>query len=111
MLTHANEIILVFSKGSKWFFDYEYGKKINYGKQLHNHLDYPAVRKEMGVTRKPPKLCEKLVRLFCPISGIVCDPFAGSGGIIEGAIRAERSYVAIEKNEELCSYMTTMLPE
>jgi DNA modification methylase len=105
MLTHANEFILVFSKGPKWYFDYDYSKTLNNGKQKHNVFDWPAVKKVLGVTRKPPELCEQLVRLFCPPAGIVLDPFAGSGAILEGAKRAERQYIGIEKRQDCVAYM------
>lgn len=102
MLTHANEIILVYSKGAGWCFDYEYGKTLNEGKQKHNHWDFPCVRKIMGVTRKPPILCEQIVRLFTRPGDVVLDPFAGSGGIPEGAEKAGRSTICIEKDPALC---------
>lgn len=105
MLTHANEIILLFSKGPGWYFDYAYGKSINAGKQLHNHFDCAAVRKQAGVTRKPPELCKKLIQLFCPPDGIVLDPFAGSGAIPEAAKDTGRSYIAIEKLSECYQWM------
>lgn len=105
MLTHANEIILVFSKGSNWYFDYQYSKTLNFGKQCHNVLNEPAVKKVLGVTRKPPLLCEKLTRLFCPEGDVVIDPFAGSGGIPLGVQKANRAYVAMEKRLDLVAHM------
>jgi DNA modification methylase len=114
MLTHANEIILVYSKGAKWTFDYVYAKSIT-GKQLHNHFDdgglpemtfeVAAVKKVVGVTRKPPVLCERLVRLFSRPDDVVLDPFAGSGAIPEAARAAGRRVVAIEIQDILCDYM------
>lgn len=104
MLTHANEIILVFSKGSHWTFDYEYSKSLT-GKQMHNHFDVAAVHKVMGVTRKPPVLCERLVRLFTRPNDVVLDPFAGSGAIPQAALASERRSIAIEIQPALCEYM------
>jgi site-specific DNA-methyltransferase (adenine-specific) len=111
MLTHANEIILVFSKGSHWTFDYEYSKTIT-GKQMHNHVemdelcfDVAAVRKVLDVTRKPLILCDRLVRLFSKPGDLVLDPFAGSGAILEAAVGANRRAIAIEVQEKLCEHM------
>ena len=101
MLTAANEIILVYSRGPRWYFDYEYAKKLAGGKQHHNHFDIPAVRKRFGVTRKPPRLCEHLVRLFCRPGDLVLDPFAGSGATLEAAIRAGRAAMGFELNREV----------
>lgn len=111
MLTHANELILVFSKGPKWYFDYDYSKLLNNGKQCHNVFNYPAVRKMLGVTRKPVGLCEQIIRLFCPTGGTVLDPFAGSGAIPEAAAKAKRNFIAIEKRADCVSHMITELTE
>lgn len=102
MLTHANEIILVYSKGPRWTFDYEYSKTLRNGRQCHNHFDVPAVRKRFGVTRKPPALCVRIVRLFTRTGDVVLDPFAGSGAIPEAADVSGRCGVAIEINPSLC---------
>lgn len=114
MLTHANEIILVFSKGSHWTFDYAYSKTVT-GKQLHNHVemdsvpdftfDIAAVRKVGGVTRKPPVLCDRLIRLFSRPGDLVLDPFVGSGAIVEAAAAAKRRWLAIEIQPDLCSQL------
>jgi len=105
MLTHANEIILVYSKGGAWAFDYAYSKTLNGGKQCHNHWDIPAVRKVAGVTRKPPVLYERLIRLFSRPGETVLDPFAGSGVVIEAAEASGRKWLAIEIDPALCAHM------
>lgn len=109
MLTHANEIILVYSKGPKWYFNYEFSKTLNDGKQCHNVFNYPAVKKVLGVTAKPVGLCEQIIQLFCPVDGIVVDPFAGSGAIPEAANNTLRDYIAIEKRKDLVEYMRKKL--
>lgn len=108
MLTHANELVLVYSKGAKWTFDYAYAKSLNHGRQCHNHFDLPCVRKVLGVTRKPPVLCDRLVRLFTKPGDVVLDPFAGSGAIPEAAWRAGRRAVAVEVRDDLCVHMQTL---
>jgi DNA modification methylase len=105
MLTHANEIILTFSKGPRWYFDYQYAKSLNNGHQHHNVFTVPAVRKVMGVTRKPPTLCLHLIQLFCPHGGTVLDPFAGTGAIPATALHSGRNAIAIERNQRLVKYM------
>ena len=46
----------------------------------------------------PERLCEILIKAGCPESGIVCDPFSGSGrtGIV--AKRLGRSFIGIDAN-------------
>lgn len=101
MLTHSNEIILVYSKGSNWTFNYDVAKELNDGKQMHNHIEQGAVPKMFGVTRKPVPLCEKLIKIFTNDDDLVFDPFAGSGAILEAASKCGRRAIGIEKNLEI----------
>jgi len=105
MLTHANEIILLFSKGPKWYFDYALSKEYGGGKQLHNVWEGPAARRKLTRPRKPPWLLERLVRLFCPEDGIILDPFAGTGGVLEAANAWNRNWIAIEIDPEMRSVL------
>ena len=50
----------------------------------------------------PEKLVELCVLAGCPTSGIVLDPFAGSGTTAVVAQRLGRKYVGIEINPEYC---------
>lgn len=95
-LTLANEFILVFSKGSHWYFDYKRSKKQNHGKQQHNHIDCPAVRRVDGRTRKPIQLTSRYIELWCRRNGIVLDPFAGTGSLLEAAEFVHRNSIGIE---------------
>jgi len=54
-------------------------------------------------TQKPLEIVERMVRASCPESGLVCDPFAGTGTTIEACIRNNRHYVAFEINSEYVS--------
>ncbi|MFA6186298.1 MAG: site-specific DNA-methyltransferase [Phycisphaerae bacterium] len=51
-------------------------------------------------TQKPLEIIERMVKASCPVGGIVCDPFAGSGTTVEACIRNERHYIAFEINPE-----------
>lgn len=103
MLTHSNEIILVYSKGLNWTFNYEEAKRLNGDKQMHNHFDFGAVPKMFGVTRKPLGLLSLLIQIFTREKDVVFDPFAGSGAILEAAILRGRRAVGVEINSEICN--------
>lgn len=49
-------------------------------------------------TQKPLKLMEYLVRTYSDVGGIVLDPFCGSGTTAVACLRADRSFIAIEKD-------------
>jgi site-specific DNA-methyltransferase (adenine-specific) len=55
-------------------------------------------------TQKPEKLIAKLILASCPESGIVLDPFSGSGTTLVVAKKLGRNYVGIEINEEYCCW-------
>ena len=52
--------------------------------------------------QKPVALLEVLLELCTPADGIVLDPFAGSGSTAIAALRRERRYLMIERDESLC---------
>lgn len=52
---------------------------------------------------KPISLMEELCILACPPSGLILDPFAGTGTTAEGAARAGFKSIMIEQNPEMKS--------
>ena len=60
----------------------------------------PRVRGNTHVTVKPIALMRWLVRLVCPVGGVVLDPFAGSGSTCMAAVTENAHYVGIEREEE-----------
>lgn len=54
----------------------------------------PAGTNIEATTPKPPELAERLVRAVLPMGGLVVEPFAGSGGLAVGALRAGCSVIA-----------------
>lgn len=109
MFTLANEIILIYAKGKGYFFDYEVSKEFNDGKQQHNVITMPAVRKVAGVTRKPPNLMDLFVRTLCPPGGFVLDPFCGSGTTVERAMVNGRVGIGIEMDPRVAEVAESLL--
>ena len=48
----------------------------------------------------PPKLIEPCILAGCPVSGVVLDPFNGSGTTGQVALEQGRGYVGIELNPD-----------
>jgi site-specific DNA-methyltransferase (adenine-specific) len=68
-------------------------------------LEYDSVNCRHGErtehpSQKPVPLMEYLIKSFT--SGIVCDPFAGSGSTLVAAKCAGRQIIGIERNEKFC---------
>ena len=68
--------------------------KINGGRPNPQRNNHPTV--------KPTDLMRYLCRLVTPPSGIVLDPFMGSGSTGKGAILEGFDFIGIEREEEYC---------
>jgi adenine-specific DNA-methyltransferase len=68
-----------------------------------NELDYIVGKGHNFTTVKPLKLFEKIIQLWCPSSGYVLDPYAGSGTTAHAVLElnnvasAERKFILIEQ--------------
>lgn len=96
MFVHANEIILIYSKGAHWTFNYEESKKLCGGKQMHNVMDAGVCRRVQGRTRKPEKLLTMLIMTLTNKGDTVLDPFCGSGSIVIAADNLGRDAIGID---------------
>ena len=68
------------------------------GQFLKDFLDIP--RKREGATpTKPIELCQILIRCFCPVGGLVVDPFMGGGNIMLTASREMRKFIGGDIDE------------
>lgn len=95
MLVNANEIVLCFSKGPKWYFNYDVAKELA-GRDPHNVMNYPVARRQGGIISKPLKLVSFLVQSFCSPDGLVVDPFIGTGTTAVAAEMTGRRNIGID---------------
>jgi len=51
-------------------------------------------------TQKPIHLLESLIRVVCPVDGIILDPFFGSGSLGVAAENLNRKWIGIDINPE-----------
>ncbi|WP_339030452.1 DNA methyltransferase [Bradyrhizobium symbiodeficiens] len=65
-------------------------------KPIDDVRDWQYTGNRLHPTQKPTKVLEPLVEAFCPIDGIVLDPFCGSGSTLIAAHRVGRSAIGIE---------------
>lgn len=101
MYTHANEIILLFSKGNKWTFNYDIAKNLGGGKQLKNVWKGSSPKRILGRTRKPANIVENLILPLTNVGDYVLDPFCGSCSILEIAALHGRRCIGIDKDREI----------
>ena len=86
-----HEVILHFTAGSPEYHD----------KGLSNVLKCPRVGQDREhQTEKPVSLIEQLIRVACPPSGVVLDPFGGSGTTGVAAQNLGRGCICIERDAQ-----------
>jgi len=79
-----------------------------------NELDYIVGKGHGFQTVKPLRLFEKVIQLWCPLSGLVLDPFAGSGTTGHAVLEmntvsdTKRKFILIEKGEGDDLYAKTL---
>jgi len=108
------EYLYYFTKSKEYYFeqqfeDYAPGSEVEYrrtntkGRNKRCVWDIPT-RPFPGAHFAvfPPELVETPILAGCPESGIVLDPFAGSGTTILKAIQLDRNAIGFELNPEYC---------
>lgn len=94
-------IFIAFKPGDKFFFGYD-DYRDRYGDQPSRTFNIPQCggKERLGWhdTQKPLDLFDKLITLYCPVDGLVVDPFAGSGTTAVSAKRLQRRCAWIEKD-------------
>ena len=67
---------------------------------------HPTTRKMQGMTPKPVKLFERLIKASSNVGDVVCDPCLGTGTTAIASINTERHFVGIELDEK-CYNLST----
>ena len=105
--THAGETIIWAAKNERTRHTFNYGtmKSLNGGKQMKSVWRIPAPKqgeKTHGKhpTQKPTGLLERIILSSSNEGDVVFDPFSGSSTTGVAAIRAGRSFIGCELEEE-----------
>lgn len=85
-----HEMILHYTNGAPQYHD----------RSISNVLKAKRVRGDdrEHQTQKPVDLMAKLIRVVCPVGGLVVDPFAGSGSTGVAAIMEGRRFIGSERD-------------
>lgn len=104
MYTFANELILVYTKGSNWIFNYDIAKNLNGGKQLKNVWRAGSVRRILQRTRKPAYVLDRLILPLTGEGDVVVDPFCGTCSIVERAAHYGCDVYGIDNDREVIEW-------
>lgn len=63
-------------------------------------IEWKYTGNRLHPTQKPVDSLSPLIEAFCPPSGLVLDPFCGSGSTLVAAKKQERNYLGIEIDSE-----------
>lgn len=63
-------------------------------------IDFTYTGNRLHPTQKPIAALQPLIETFCPVDGLVLDPFCGSGSTLVAARSLGRNYIGIELNQE-----------
>lgn len=74
-------------------------------------LKFKSVRGGIHPTEKPVELLQMLIHYGCPLTGVVLDPFAGSGSTLVAARNLGRRAIGIEGREEQCEATANRLSQ
>lgn len=64
--------------------------------------DWHYTGNRLHPTQKPVKVLQPLIQALCPASGLVLDPFCGSGSTLVAAQMTGRAYIGIELDADHC---------
>jgi DNA modification methylase len=87
-----HEIVLHFTAGSPKYHNLGTSNVVRAGRVGAQDREHQ--------TQKPLDLMEQLIRVVCPPSGTVLDPFMGSGSTGVAAVQAGYSFIGIERDPE-----------
>lgn len=63
-------------------------------------IDWVYTGNRLHPTQKPTAILKPLIEAFCPVGGLVLDPFCGSGSTLVAARDAECDYIGIELDRQ-----------
>ncbi|WTW93655.1 site-specific DNA-methyltransferase [Streptomycetaceae bacterium NBC_01309] len=77
---------------------------------MRSVIQVPSMKgRAIHETEKPVQLIDPLIRYSCPPDGLVFDPMAGSGAVLDAARQAGRRSVGIERQERYAEAAATRL--
>lgn len=92
---------------------FTYGSPEYYDKGISNVIRCKRVPRDdrEHQTQKPKELIGKLIRVTCPVDGVVLDPFAGSGTTGIAAWIEKRRCILIERDVDYCELIVRRIKE
>ena len=98
------EYVFILAKSRRYYFKKDQLDSLEIEEDLWTIATQPYPTNGLNTAPFPDELVERCLSIGCPISGVVLDPFMGSGTTIRVALSKDRSSVGIDLNEKFCRY-------
>jgi len=99
-----------FKRSTKVFEGYEEEgrdfEKSKDGVWIRDHLHFNKPHTG-SIPSKPEELYDVLIKSYCPMNGIVLEPFSGSGNFAKACIRQNKKYLGSELDKNVFDYSIT----
>lgn len=103
------ENIFMFAKDRNYYFNRTALASIEGEEDVWSIVARPKKSNGIDTAPFPDELVERCLELGCPATGIVLDPFLGSGTTVRVAISSRRSATGIELNPDFCKHVLDQL--
>jgi len=104
------ENIFMFSKDRKYYFNREPLTKAEQ-EDLWTIVSRPKNASGLCTAPFPDELVQRCIEIGCIKSGVVLDPFVGSGTTMRVSLTNNLKTIGIELNPEFCNFIVNMLNE
>ncbi len=100
------EMVFLFAKSPRYFFNRD---ELGGDEDVWTIKNRPKPSNGLHAAAFPDELVRKCLKVGCPASGEVLDPFAGTGTTLRVAVESGHPSVGVDLNGEFCDYMVAEL--
>lgn len=107
--SRSYEHLFMFARNRKYFFNRQPLVDQRVEEDMWTIPSRPNSRSGLDTAPYPDALVKRCLEIGCPESGVVLDPFLGSGTTARVAVSMGRSAIGIDLNREFCEYSVKQL--
>ena len=107
--SRSYEYVFILAKSRRYFFNKQALIDNKIEEDLWTIAAQPKPTNGIDTAPFPDELVERCLEVGCPDSGVVLDPFLGSGTTVRVALQTGRSGIGIDLNEKYCRYAVDSL--
>lgn len=102
--SRSYENVFMFVKNRKYYFN----KKALIDQKVEEDMwtipARPKIANGMDTAPYPDELVKRCIEIGCPASGVILDPFVGSGTTVRVAVQMKHPAIGIDLNKKFCKF-------